>query len=130
MAARSPEEICNLFRQYMAEGDLEALLNVYDPEVVFLNKAGEARTGQLELRQELAPFAAARARFDFNIKQVIQAGEIALMQTEWKISWPQETSLYAMEVCASPAGWHMVLAYRRSVHRRQTGDCGNAAAGK
>jgi ketosteroid isomerase-like protein len=46
----------------------------------------------------LAPFAAGKAIFDFNIKQVLQSGDIALMHTEWKVSSPQRMSLYAIEV--------------------------------
>ena len=98
MAAKSPEEICRLFRQYMAEGDLESLLSLYDRDVVFLNKDGVARKGREELREELAPFAAARARFDFDIRQVIRSGDIALMHTRWNISWPQPMSQHAIEV--------------------------------
>jgi hypothetical protein len=35
MPAKSPEEICRLFKQYMAEGDIESLLSIYDPEWSF-----------------------------------------------------------------------------------------------
>jgi hypothetical protein len=34
MPATCPEEICRLFQRYMAEGDIEALLGIYDPEAV------------------------------------------------------------------------------------------------
>jgi ketosteroid isomerase-like protein len=78
MPAKSPEEICHLFQQHMAEGDLDSVLSVYDPEAVFLNRSGEVKKGEA-LRQELAPFTAVKATFDFNIKQVIQSGDIALV---------------------------------------------------
>ncbi|HEY7219495.1 MAG TPA: hypothetical protein VH985_14015 [Candidatus Binatia bacterium] len=39
-----------------------------------------------------------KTTFDFNIKQVIQSGDIALMHTEWKVSSPQLMSVYALEV--------------------------------
>jgi len=96
--ARTPEEICRLFQQYMAQGDVDALLGVYDPEVVFLNRSGELKKGRQELRQELAPLAAARAIFQFHILQVIRAGDIALMHTEWNVSAPLEMSQHAIEV--------------------------------
>ena len=51
-----------------------------------------------KLRQELAPLAAAKAIFGFDIKQIVQSGDIALMHTKWKISSPQEMSVYAIEV--------------------------------
>jgi ketosteroid isomerase-like protein len=97
MSAKSPEEICRLFKQYMAEGDLDSVLSVYDPEAVFLNQSGEVKKGE-GLRQELAPLVASKPSFDFHIKQVIQSGDIALMHTEWQVSSPQPMSQYAIEV--------------------------------
>jgi uncharacterized protein (TIGR02246 family) len=98
MPARSPEEICRLFQQYMAAGDLESLLSIYDPEAVFLNQSGETRKGRQGLKQELAPLAAAKAIFNFDIKQVIQSGDIVLMHTQWTVSSPEPMSVYAIEV--------------------------------
>jgi hypothetical protein len=37
MPANSPEDICRLFQQYIAAGDLDAVLNVCDPEAVLVN---------------------------------------------------------------------------------------------
>jgi ketosteroid isomerase-like protein len=82
----------------MAEGNIDSVLSVYDPEAVFLNKSGEVKKGEEGLREELAPLAAEKAIFDFNIKQVIQSGDIALIHTEWKVSSPQQMSVYAIEV--------------------------------
>jgi hypothetical protein len=35
MPAKTPEEICALFQRFMAEGNLESVLGLYDPEAVF-----------------------------------------------------------------------------------------------
>jgi hypothetical protein len=40
MPARTPDEICRLFRQYMHGGDLDAVMTLYDREAVFVNQAG------------------------------------------------------------------------------------------
>jgi uncharacterized protein (TIGR02246 family) len=98
MPAKTPEQICSLFKRYMAEGDLESLLNIYDPEAVFLSESGEVKKGRNEIREQLAPLAAAKAIFDFDIKQVIRSREIALMHTKWNVSSPQSRSEYAIEV--------------------------------
>lgn len=97
MPANSPEEICHLFKQYMAEGDLDSLFSLYDPEAVFLNRSGEVKKGEA-LKQELAYFAAVKASFEFRVKQVIQSGDIALMHTEWQVAAPVPMSQYAIEV--------------------------------
>jgi uncharacterized protein (TIGR02246 family) len=98
MPATNPEEICRLFQQYMAEGDLESALSVYDPDAVFLNQSRDVSKGREGLRQELAPLAAMKVRFDFQVKQVIETGDIALMHTEWTVSGPEPMKVYAIEV--------------------------------
>lgn len=120
MSAMSPEEICRLFQQYMAEGDIDSVLSVYDPDAVFLNQSGEVKKGGEALRQELAPFAAVKAIFDYNIKQVIQAGEIALMHTQWTVSAPQPMSVYAIEVARrQPNGtWRWLIGDPFTVGRQ------------
>jgi ketosteroid isomerase-like protein len=82
----------------MAAGNIESLLSIYDSEVVFLNQSGELRRGKEEFRQELAPLVAAKAKFDFSIKQIIIAGETALTHTEWNVSSPKPMRSYAIEV--------------------------------
>jgi len=101
--AKTPEEICQLFQQYMAQGDIDALLGIYDPEAVFLDQWVEPKKGRAELKQVLTPLAAAKTIFQFNIRQVIQAGDIALMHTEWNVSAPAPTSQYAIEVARRQA---------------------------
>jgi ketosteroid isomerase-like protein len=119
MSAKSPEEICHLFKQYAAEGDLDSALSLYDPEAVFLNRSGEVKKGE-GLRQELAPLVAAKAIFDFNIRQVIQSGDIAVMHTEWKVSSPEPMSEYAIEVARrQPDGtWRWLIGDPFTVGKR------------
>jgi ketosteroid isomerase-like protein len=56
------------------------------------------KKGRQGLREELIDFVAAKAIFNFNLKQVIQSGDIALMHTLWTVSAPQRMSVYAIEV--------------------------------
>jgi ketosteroid isomerase-like protein len=98
MPANSPEDICRLFQQYMAVGDLDAVLSVFDPEVVLVKQSGEVTQGRDGLRQELAPVAAMKTRLAFTIKQVVRSGDIALMHTEWQVSFPLPLSVYAIAV--------------------------------
>jgi uncharacterized protein (TIGR02246 family) len=120
MSAKSHEEICHLFQQSIAAGDLKALLSLYDPEAVFLNQSGEVKTGEAGLREVLAPLAAAQARFDYTIRQVIQSGDIALMHTDWQVTSPQPMSTYAIEVARrQPDGtWRWLIGDPFTVGRR------------
>lgn len=103
----------------MAEGNIDSVLSVYDPEAVFLNQSGQVKGGEA-LRQELAPLAAMKARFDFNVKQVVRSGDIALMHTEWKVSSPEPMSVYAIEVARrqSDGTWRWLIGDPFTVGRR------------
>jgi len=105
----------------MANGDLEALRELYDPEVVFINESGELRKRWDGLKHELAPFAQAHASFEFTIKQIVQSGDIALLHTEWKISAPQPMSVYAIEVARrQPDGtWRWLIGDPFTVNRHR-----------
>jgi uncharacterized protein (TIGR02246 family) len=120
MSAKNPEEICLLFQQYMAAGDLDSVMSVYDPEAVFLNQSGEVKKGKEGLREVLAPLAAAKARFDFKIRQVIQSGDIALMHTDWQVLSPQPMFTYAIEVARrQPDGtWRWLIGDPFTVGKR------------
>jgi len=123
MSAKTPEEICALFRDLMGAGDLESVMTLYDSGVVFLNEAGHEKRGTRELRDELAPLAAARPEIDFEIRQVIRAGDIALMHTFWTFASPKPMSLLATEVARrQPDGsWRWLIGDPYSVSRNTSG---------
>jgi hypothetical protein len=45
MPARTPDKICRLFRRYMHDSDLDAVMTLYDREAVFVNQAAELNSG-------------------------------------------------------------------------------------
>jgi len=104
MPAGSPEEICRLFKQYMAASDIESLRTIYDPQVTFLNQSRKEKKGWQELKAELAPLAAAKTIFEYDIRQIIHSDDIALMHTRWKVQSLQPMSQYAIEVARWQSG--------------------------
>jgi len=120
MPANNPEDICRLFQQYMAAGDLDAVLSVFDHEAILVNESGDVTQGGDGLRQELALFAAMKTHFAYTIKKVVQSGDIALIHTEWQVSFPQRISVYAIEVARrQPDGtWRWLIGDPFTVGRR------------
>ena len=129
MPARSPEEICQLFKQAMAQGDIEAVLSVYDREVAFLNKDRKIVRGLDALRRQLEPMVAAKADFDFTIKQIVDAGDTALMHTYWTVSGPEPMHVHAIEVARrqSDGSWRWLIGDPFTIEREVAG---RKAAGK
>jgi uncharacterized protein (TIGR02246 family) len=111
MIAQSPQEWWPLFQQAMRAGDAEALLRLYEPEAVIADAGGQMRSGHTGIREQLRPLVEAKANFDFTIKKIIQAGSLALLHTEVRITGPRVSSGYALEVLRrQPDGrWLLVL---------------------
>ncbi|NGZ04573.1 MAG: hypothetical protein CV090_16150 [Nitrospira sp. WS238] len=98
MPAHSPEDICRLFQPQMPAGDLDAVLTLYDRDVAFLNQAGEVIRGHDRLKQELSSFVATKPHFEYSIKQIVHADDIALMHIHWTVSGSRQMKAYAVEV--------------------------------
>ena len=98
MPAHNPEDICRLFQQHMAAGDIDAVLTLYDRDVAFLSQAGEVIRGRDRLKQELSSLVTTKPRFEYSVKQIVHADDIALMHTHWTVSGPQQMKAYAIEV--------------------------------
>lgn len=103
MPAHTPEDICRLFQQAMANGDLESVFSLYDAEAVFVNQTGAVTKGRHELKEELALLVAKKTRFDYNVKRVVETGDIALMHTKWTVSGTPPIRVYAIEVARRQA---------------------------
>jgi ketosteroid isomerase-like protein len=74
MLAKKPEEVNQLFIEYMRNGDLESVLELYDPEMAFVNPVGEIKRGIPAIRGELSEFAATKQLFQFHIRNGSKTG--------------------------------------------------------
>jgi ketosteroid isomerase-like protein len=59
--------------------------------------------GRHELKEELAPLVAKKTRIDYDVKHVVETGDIALMHTKWTVSGTQALRVYAIEVARRQA---------------------------
>jgi len=98
MPAKNPREVDELFIKYMREGDIESVLSLYDEDVAFVNQSGNVKHGHEALREQLSSFANSKQVFKFDIKNIIVAGDIALVHNQWEMISPQKGSGYAIEV--------------------------------
>jgi uncharacterized protein (TIGR02246 family) len=110
MEPGSPEEWWPLFQQAMRAGDVEAALRLYEPDAAFASADGQTRHGRAALRDELGPMAEARADFRVTVRKIVQAGDLALIQTEWSVDRPAARSGYALEVLRRQADGRWLLA--------------------
>lgn len=90
--------------------DLEAMVSLYEPEVMFISAPGQVAAGSEAIRKTIAGFLAAKPRFELNVGSLHQAGRLALESYEWKLE------------CADPDGKSTVLSGTGLAVLRRQGD--------
>lgn|SRR5215211_226350 len=81
--AHTPEAVVERFAALLADGDLEGLVELYEPDAAFLPQPGRAVTGRDAIRAALRPFLALRPRMRGEIVRVVRAGETAVVANRW-----------------------------------------------
>ena len=85
----APEDTIRRFAALLAEGDLDALIDLYEPDAAFAPRPGEAVAGREAIREALRPFLALEPRMTGQIERVLVAGETALVANRWNLTGTQ-----------------------------------------
>ena len=75
-----------LFAEAFGSHDLEAVLALYEPDATLIPQPGEVVTGTEAIRETLSQILAMKPRFDLQFKKAFQAGDIALLISDWTLS--------------------------------------------
>jgi uncharacterized protein (TIGR02246 family) len=86
MSHARPEAVIERFSELLAEGDLDAMLELYEPDAAFAPQPGETVSGRDEIRAALEGFLAVRPRIEGTIEKVLEAGDTALVANRWRLS--------------------------------------------
>lgn len=117
-SATSPEACDRLFGEHVNAGDLEALLELYEPGCSLVRRDGGVARGHMEIRLVFERLLGMRARMRTEIVKVIQSGEdLAMVYNDWHMSAKRpdgeavEASGKAIEVVRrQPDGtWRFIL---------------------
>ena len=84
--AMRPEATIERFAALLSAGDVDRLLELYEPDAAFAPQPGMCVTGQAEIRRALEPFMAARPTMEGRIEKVLEAGDTALVANRWTLS--------------------------------------------
>ena len=83
MPAKTPEEVDALFEKYVNAGDLDSLVDLYEPGAALSVAPGEVATGHDEIRAGLKGFLDAKAHVKLNVTQTILSGDVAATYNDW-----------------------------------------------
>jgi uncharacterized protein (TIGR02246 family) len=86
MSAHTPEEVQRLFAEAFGSHDLEAVLALYEPDATLIPQPGEVVRGTEAIREAISQFLAMEPKFDLQFKKAFQAGDIALLFSDWTLS--------------------------------------------
>ena len=81
-----PEAVIERFSELLAQGDLEAMMELYEPDAAFAPQPGETVTGRDQIRAALEGFLAVKPRMDGTIEKVLEAGDTALVTNRWRLA--------------------------------------------
>ena len=76
-----------MFERYFAEGDLDALMSLYEDGAVFPTAHGTS-TGADAIRATLKAYLDSGATLTFGTSLVFPAGDLALIHTPWTMRMP------------------------------------------
>jgi uncharacterized protein (TIGR02246 family) len=86
MSETRPEATIERFSELLADGDLDAMIELFEPDAAFAPQPGETVTGRDEIRAALEPFLAVKPRMEGTIEKVLEAGDTALVTNSWRLT--------------------------------------------
>ena len=86
MNDQPPEAVIERFSQLLAEGNLDAMVELYEPDATFAPQPGESVTGRDAIRSALTALLAVRPRMTGEIEKVLCAGDTALVANRWTLA--------------------------------------------
>jgi ketosteroid isomerase-like protein len=86
MSATTPEQIHRLFEDRFNAGDLDGLIELYEPDAALIAQPGSVAHGGEQARAALQGFLALKGHITLDTKLVVTVGELAYLANTWSLS--------------------------------------------
>jgi uncharacterized protein (TIGR02246 family) len=83
MSDRTPEEVLKSIVDGINNGNLDALMKLYEPDASFAAQPGRLTLGLAGVREGLAGFIAMKGKLDLKVTRVLEAKDLALVIGIW-----------------------------------------------
>lgn len=81
------QAVDEMFVKAMNVGDLDKAMSLYHPDAVFVPEPGQAHIrGLANLREHLKKFIDMKPKLQVEVKQFIEAGDVAFYTLKWQLS--------------------------------------------
>src|SRR5262245_22579161 len=84
MAPQRPEDWPHEFEQHLNAGELESVMDVYEPEARFVSSSRETLAGRDRIRGPLAGMIRAKTRLASRVVRAITVGDVAMLYTDFR----------------------------------------------
>lgn len=86
MSVQNPRQLNQAWEKAYNDGDIDALVELYEPEATVIPEPGSPVTGQAAIREALAPLVALRGQIQLRTTAVIESGDLAVVYAEWSLT--------------------------------------------
>ena len=86
MLASTPEELLQRIAETFSAHDVEGAVALYEPNAILIHQPGQVVTGTEAIRKALGGLLGVRPQFSLKVNKAFQAGDIALIFSDWSIS--------------------------------------------
>lgn len=86
MTQPSPLDIVNSLTAAINQGDLDAALNLYEPDAVFVAQPGRIVRGHAGIREALSGFVSLNPTLRGQAQQVVDSGDVVLYCSRWTLT--------------------------------------------
>ena len=81
--ATKPEDLGRLFMERGNAGDLEGLVELYEPTAILAFPSGKVTTGRQAIRKAYAELLATKSMFQGNVQPALRNGDLAVTSTRF-----------------------------------------------
>jgi ketosteroid isomerase-like protein len=87
MAARTPEECDALFARHVNDGELDAVVALYEPRASLVQQDRSTASGHGPIREVLSGLVAMHPTLRMNVTQVVRVGDdLAVLYNDWSMT--------------------------------------------
>jgi uncharacterized protein (TIGR02246 family) len=85
MTAQTPEQVYQLFVQALNAGDIERLMELYEPDAVLVVQPGQTVAGHEQVREALQGYIALKGTITMDRPGIVQGADLALLASRWML---------------------------------------------
>jgi uncharacterized protein (TIGR02246 family) len=86
MSVQNPRQLHQAWEKAYNGGDIDALVELYEPEATVIPQPGSPVTGHAAIREALAQLLALRGQMQLRTTAVIESSNLAVVYGEWSLT--------------------------------------------